>query len=129
MQPIDIRVLGTQRYLLLDEVHYKDAKWKIVVYRGFDFDGASIPRGMWTTIGCPMDYVYAAAIHDALYASRLLDRKSCDKIFYNALLMSGVDKALALTMYLAVRAGGQAAYDEGDDVVHHYRDYVSVLPH
>jgi hypothetical protein len=125
---VDLRVLGKQRYQLLNSISYIDDNWIITVMKGFMYDGASIPRSLWDNIGCPIDYAYASAIHDGLYRSRLLGRKDCDKIFYNALLQSGEHKTTALSMYLAVRAGGQQAYDDARHMMAHYRNYIVIIP-
>lgn len=127
-QIVDIRVLGIQDYSLLSDVYFETNKWCIYVSKGFRFDGASIPRMFWEEIGCPIDFVYAGCIHDALYRTHLLSRKEADYILYLALIESGVSKVQARVMYLAVRAGGQQAYDDGIHMMAHYRNYAKVIP-
>ncbi len=128
MQHVDIRVLSNGNYQLLEPIIYINGKFAITVARGFTYDGASIPRHLWEEVGCPMDYAFASAIHDALYRSRLLARKDCDKIFHSALVDSGVSKVKAKAMYLAVRLGGQEPYDDAIHMMAHYRNYVSIMP-
>ena len=125
--PLDIRHIGAHTFLLLAPLVYENKQFVITVYDGFDYDGASIPKALWSVIGCPMGELYssAACIHDALYASRLLDRKSCDKIFHEAMLSSGVDSALAKKMYLAVRAFGESSYLENEELLK-YRDLIKI---
>ena len=55
-------------------------RW-LLIRAGFIFDGASIPRWLWSLIGHPFDpnWCAAALIHDALYAGELRSRKLCDK--------------------------------------------------
>ena len=128
MQAIDVTILGNGNYKLLEPIVFKTDDWSIYVSRGFVWDGASIPRGLWEEVGCPMDYAFASCIHDALYRSRLMDRKTADKIFHSALIESGVSKLTAKIIYIAVRAGGQQPYDGAKHMMAHYRNYVSVMP-
>ena len=125
---IDIRVLGIQQYQLLNDIEFKSSKYLIRIYKGFIYDGASIPSSLWDDVGCPIDFAFESAIHDGLYRSRLLTRKECDKVFYEALIYKGVSKPKALAMYLAVRAGGEQAYDDAKYMMAHYRNYVQVMP-
>lgn len=124
---LDIRHVGAQSFLILNPLIYENDTFIITVYDGFDYDGASIPKSLWGIIGCPVGEIYssAACIHDALYASRLFNRKTCDKIFHEAMLSSGVSKSLAKKMYLAVRAFGESAYEEGDDLSK-YRNLIKI---
>lgn len=128
MQQIDVRVIGNGNYRLLDNVYCDTEKYRVVIHQGFVYDGATIPRSLWEEFGCPMDYAFASCVHDALYRSRLLDRKECDKIFHSALIDSGVSKLKAKTMYLAVRVGGERPYEDAKHMMAHYRNYVSVMP-
>ena len=128
MQQIDLRLLGKGNYQLLNDVFFRGAGWNVSVLKGFVFDGASIPESLWSIVGCPTDFAFAGCIHDAIYRSRLLDRKTADKIFHNALLASGVELSKAKAMYLAVRVGGESAYDDARHMMAHYRNYVKVLP-
>ena len=57
-----------------------------------------------------MDYAFESLIHDALYRTNLLDRKTSDKIFHKLLIQNGVSQITAKMMYLGVRIGGEDAY-------------------
>jgi len=66
-------------------------------------------------IGNPFDTVrlIAAVLHDALYLSHLLPRIVADFIYYLALRQcSHMPRAYAAAEYLALRAGGKAAWNE-----------------
>lgn len=52
----------------------------------------------------------AAAIHDYLYASGLIARAICDRVFYNALRSSGHARWRAWLMWAGVRLGGFRRY-------------------
>lgn len=124
---IDIRIHGVGRYELLQDVSVSVNGWNITVYKGFTWDGASIPKSLWSEVGCPIDYAVESLIHDALYRTHLLDRKSADKIFHRLLVQNGVSMVKAKAMYLAVRVGGEEAYS-GANMKSHYRKYVMITP-
>jgi hypothetical protein len=87
----------------------------ISIRAGFRTDGASIPVPMRRFIGNPFDTVrlIAAVLHDALYLSHLLPRIVADFIYYLALRQcSHMPRAYAAAEYLALRAGGKAAWNE-----------------
>lgn len=95
--------------------------------KGFEFDGLSKPEAMWSIMGCPfggLDTI-EGAIHDALYATGLFDRRMSDLLFYEIMLFCGVEKSKARTMYYAVRAGGESHYADSSDMVK-WREYVSI---
>lgn len=122
--PLRIEALKDRKYQLLSPLRFKDGKITITIHAGFVYDGASIPRSLWSVIGCPMDYAYESCIHDALYASKLFNRKECDKYFYKALRARGVSLSIAKQMYLGVRFGGEAHF--GGDSIAEAREFVSV---
>ena len=87
----------------------------ISIRHGFRTDGASIPVPLRRFIGNPFDTVrlIAAVLHDALYLSHLLPRIVADFIYYLALRQcSHMPRAYAFAEYLALRAGGKAAWNE-----------------
>lgn len=124
---IDVRIHAPRRYELLENVKVQNVKgWDIEIYKGFIWDGASIPRELWDDIGCPLDFVLESLIHDGLYRTHLLSRKEADKIFHHLLIRNGVSEVKAKVMYLAVRLGGGASYDEASEIAE-YRNLVSVI--
>lgn len=78
------------------------------VPKGAAVDGASIPRTLWTFIGGPWDGPYrdASVIHDWYCAVRTRPWQEVHRMFYEAMLTSGVGPKLAHLMYLAVYYGG-----------------------
>ena len=125
--PLDTRLIGAQSFELLAPLVYENRLFIITVYPGFDYDGASIPKAFWSVIGPPMGELYsrAACLHDAMYAAKIFDRKTCDKLFHEAMLSDGVDSATAKQMYLAVRGFGASAYDYSPEVAK-YRQFINV---
>jgi hypothetical protein len=105
------------------------SKWKIILPKGFESDGASIPRFLWTVTGITPDGLHRAAawIHDWLYlfkgslpewsflrfeneawveVNQPWERIEADKLFANMLKQAEVSKFQRRIMYLAVRAFG-----------------------
>ena len=82
---------------------------------GFQFDGASIPKICWTSIGHPLEhrFILAALLHDALYLSQYLKRETADQYFYDFLKdFSGVGTCTAWKMHTGVRLFGGKAWKE-----------------
>lgn len=125
--PLDVRLIGAQSFEVLNPLEFNTYGFYISVLPGFDYDGASIPKALWSLIGPPMGELYSAAacLHDALYASKLFDRKTSDKLFHQAMIASGVSQTLAKQMYLAVRAFGESAYEDAEDLPK-YRNLVKI---
>ena len=71
-------------------------------------DGASIPRALWSLIGGPFEgrYRNASIIHDWFCDVRTRAWQDVHKVFYEALLASGVSRSRAMLMYAAVRRFG-----------------------
>ncbi len=75
---------------------------------GFSTDGASIPRALWTLVGSPFTgkYIGAAVIHDVGCVSHKYTWQETHRMFYEAMLDSGVDQNYAKILYYGVRVGG-----------------------
>jgi hypothetical protein len=78
----------------------------VTVPAGFVTDFASVPR-------LPIFYLAeggkgnkAAVVHDWLYSSQAVDRKTADQVLREALICSGYSRATAAVFYAAVRIGG-----------------------
>lgn len=67
-------------------------------------DGASIPKIAWSIIGGPFEGKYrnASVIHDVACDDKARPWQSVHKVFYDAMLASGVDISKAKIMYAAV---------------------------
>ena len=81
----------------------------------FITDGASIPRPFWPLFSPTGKHMRAAVLHDYLYHQlhsnhddkvRKAQRRDYDKLFYLAMLDSGVARWRAKLMYWAVRVFG-----------------------
>ena len=80
----------------------------VIIPRGYIFDGASIPRCLWSLIGSPFepDLMQAACVHDwycehttGCYQSRVIG----DAVFFYLLTRAGVPRWRRVLMYLGVR--------------------------
>lgn len=74
---------------------------------GLKTDGASIPSWAQPIVGGAWDaeYIRAAVIHDHYCERTVRPRTATHRMFYNALIESGVAQAKALVMYYAVMVG------------------------
>ena len=113
-----IEPIGEQTFILKEDLKYSNSLLEITVKKDFDFDGASIPRYLWSIVGSPMTggYQRSACMHDALYSSNILPKDMCDSLFLEAMISDGVSSLLAYTMYYAVRFGGKTAYEDTDPI-------------
>lgn len=76
--------------------------------QGYTFDGASIPRVMWSIVGSPFepDYMLAACVHDwyCEHAKCYFDRVIGDNVFLLLLARTQtVPRLRQVAMYMAVR--------------------------
>lgn len=91
------------------------------MYKGFAWNGASIPRFLWSTFYPPFHSKVeeASLIHDALYGTNQLvtlklSRRDADYIFWQKLLDHDVPKFKAWLMWAAVRLFGWFHYKAKD---------------
>lgn len=127
---LSLDVIGYQAYEVTKPLVWEDGEVIIQVNPGFDFDGASIPRALWSVVGSPMTdgYQRAGCLHDALYASEYFAREVCDKLFLEAMKSDGVSYIKRTAMYNAVRMFGWTVWrghnrEEVDD----YKKFVTVI--
>jgi len=103
----NFRWIGDGRLMsLLSEFGYRDGcgeSWPVPV--GAVVDGASIPRSLWSIIGSPFVGLYrdASVVHDFYCDVRSRPWRRVHRVFYEAMLTSGVSRVQARVMYAAVR--------------------------
>ena len=73
---------------------------------GFISDIASVPAVLWGWLPSWGKYGKAAVLHDYVYQTHCRTRKEGDKIFREAMLVSGVSSWKACLMYWGVRLFG-----------------------
>jgi Protein of unknown function (DUF1353) len=97
------RVRLTEDFAFVDS---SDARWDVP--KGATVDGASIPRSLWSLIGGPFEGLYrnASIIHDWYCDLRSRPWHVVHRMFYEAMITSGVGGKLAKLMYAGVYMGG-----------------------
>jgi hypothetical protein len=82
---------------------FKGKVISFVIEAGFKTDGATIPRIMWTMIGSPFQprFSKASLCHD-YQCKKEWDVKEMSELFYENLLLAGVNKWKAKAMYQSV---------------------------
>lgn len=78
-----IREDGEIVVILQKDMAYYTSRGLIIVPKGFESDGCSMPRLFWRIIGKPFDFLYLreAILHDWLYKKQLFDRETSDLLF------------------------------------------------
>jgi hypothetical protein len=96
-----MRVLEDFGFLEADGLHWQVPPDTIV-------DGATIPRPLWSLIGGPFEGRYrdASVVHDYYCDVRSADWRAVHRVFYRAMLVSGVSEIRAKIMYAAVYFAG-----------------------
>ena len=124
---LSISLIDEQLFSLNSQLIYENDKYIFIIHKGFKFDGASIPRPLWSLYGCPFGGIYtmASCLHDALYATHLMNRKDADKLFHEAMTASGVNQLLAKQLYLGVRSFGENAYTEKQELAYN-REFIEI---
>lgn len=125
--PLDVRTMASHMvsrrerparkdekdYVLLGALIYQDGELGgdgaiVRVPLGFVTDLASVPRLLWAVIAPFGLHASAAVLHDWLYRSdgarRRFSRRQADRMFREAMVVSGTPKFRAWLMWLAVRS-------------------------
>lgn len=103
----DSKQISDNRYKLQHDLFYRCKSGSIYhVKKGFTHDGAS--KGFLKSFG---RYTNAAILHDALYASHLLDRDESDDLFLEAMEVSNVVWCRRYSYYSVVYLFGGNAYN------------------
>jgi hypothetical protein len=114
LTPLRMEKTDGDRWILTDALIYQSdvANQTFVVPRGFETDLASVPRLpviFWLT-GATSEK--AAVVHDWLYSTRTVPRKMADDVLAEASKAMGVPAWRRGLMWLGVRLGGGAYWNE-----------------
>jgi len=114
LKPIVRPLPNKNLYELVTAFHTIIDGIEVDIPEGFIFDGASVPRFLWSIIGSPYlpQYIGAGLVHDYLYRTGIVSRKKADQIFYDLLRDNKVSKFYARKMYWGVRFGGWKAWNK-----------------
>lgn len=103
-------------FVLTHELVYISSKvirgGRFTVPVGSPTDGASVPKFLWNLFPPFGSYWEPAILHDWLYRSTDIPKKTCDSLFLEAMLDHNVPRLKAETIYLAVKWFGGAAFKE-----------------
>lgn len=97
-------ICENQPYLLIKT---KEKTYRIDIPPHYEYDGATIFRFLWRTIGHPLlpQFQNGAVFHDYMCENKSVidyDRQLSSKVFYHLLRFSGVNRVLAKIMYCFV---------------------------
>ena len=128
MNELKVNIVDDNVFILFEDVVVESLGYNITVKKGFDFDGASIPKWLWSIYGSPLNgnYVVASLIHDGLYASQKVSKSVSDKIFLDVMKQSNVGYIKRTSMYLAVTMFGGNDWKEASEYKDEYTNYVDV---
>ena len=128
MKTLEVEIKNENLFILSKDKTVESLGYSITVKKGFDFDGASIPKWLWSIYGSPLNgnYVVASLIHDGLYASQLVSKSLSDKIFLDVMKQSNVGYIKRTSMYLAVKMFGGKDWKEANEYKNEYTKYVDV---
>ena len=126
---IELKMFDSSRvkFELLEDVTFvftpewaPSEEWRLKAEKGFQWDGASVPKLLWNLYGPIGRYNKSALAHDLLYVGGLiadhsgqgvqLSRKEADMVMKEisrALGVWGINRSL---MYIAVRLGGSGKW-------------------
>jgi hypothetical protein len=98
-----------RRMRLLEDFAFVDSlgfEWKAPA--GDVVDGASVPSFLWSVVGSPFtgDYRRASVLHDVACQRKSRSSRDVHRMFYEAMVIDGVDKDTALKFYTSVRLFG-----------------------
>jgi hypothetical protein len=117
--------------LLEDVIYVLPDDRRLLIKKGFIFDGASIPRFFWRVVGHPLDpeFIRAALLHDGLYASELEEQEECDLLFEEFMEdYDDISWAKRTAMYQAVHwFGGNVWKEHSQESVLNARKYVMFI--
>jgi hypothetical protein len=111
--PLKVEVIDNFKFRIIERFEYyvdsPDGE-VIKVQKGFTTDFASIPRFLWSILPPHGKYAKAAVIHDWMYNNAYKTKEFADKTFYDAMLVLGVRKYIARSMYIFVKMLGKGKY-------------------
>ena len=129
MKELKVNIVDENIFILLEDVVVESLGYKIIVKKGFDFNGASIPQALWGVYGNPLSgkFRIAALVHDALYASQKLPRELADAIFLDLMKQHEVGYLKRQTMYYAVRSAGWYSWKQPTkEEIEEYKEFINV---
>lgn len=118
---------GKDAALLLEDFHVRVRNRVFSALRGFDYDGASKPKIVWSQLGHPyaVRSLIQFTIHDMTYVMMLLPKDECDWLMLELLeAFGGTCWANRNAVWLAVKGFGGGVYLKTEAELNTYKDYV-----
>ena len=105
------------QWILVENFHYETPSGKFCIPAGLVTDFASVPKilRMFFSYGAILSR--SALIHDWLYLSSSVSRKTADVIFFDLLKIEGVNFMTRYVFYWAVRLFGGRYYNDSKVVI------------
>ena len=117
--------------LLQDVIYTLPDGRRLLIRKGFVFDGGSIPRFFWRVIGHPLDheFIRAVLLHDGLYGSELLPQDESDEHFRGFMKdYDDIGLAKRNIMYYGVQIGGGSVWNKHTpESIAKAREYVTFI--
>ena len=129
MKTLELEIINENLFILSKDKTVESLGYSVTVKKGFDFDGASIPKWLWSIYGSPLNgnYVVASLIHDGLYASQKVSKRISDMIFLDIMKQSNVGYIKRTSMYLAVKLFGAKDWKEASKYKDEYTNTIDVI--
>ena len=112
------RKSGDKIYRLVETLGYRTAVLddcpNIIIYAGYESDGASVPRFLWVWFPPSGRYTGAAIVHDWLCDTKICTKREASDVFLEAMTDLGCSRAVRYPMYWAVRLFGPKLKDDDD---------------
>ncbi len=113
LNKLELEVRGFRDFVVIKPFHYKANNGVVyTVPMGQETDLASVWNIPFASLFLAGRGNKAAVVHDYLYRTGKVSRKTADLIFKEALRSQGESRLIAWTMYIGVRLGGWTAYQK-----------------
>ena len=99
------------------EVGFEGSGDIVVVPVGFITDFTSVPKLFWGIFPKWDRYGKASVVHDYLYYSHEKTQEEADYIFYEGMIVLGVEEYKAKMLYAAVKVFGKSRYNEPKSLI------------
>jgi hypothetical protein len=104
---LNVEYIDDDKWRLISPLLYEsDIAGSVAVPSGFETDFASVPRAPFVYLLFGDEAHKAATVHDYLYRSEKVSRKTADQVFLEAMKISGVWAWRRYPMFWAVRLFG-----------------------
>lgn len=110
--PIYKDVPGGRSRQLINTVDVFGLDWATTIPAGFIYDGASVPRILWSLYPPFGSYNRASLLHDWFYRSGECTRAQADWRFLEAMVFDEVPKRKRWPMYIGCRIGAWVSWNK-----------------